>query len=291
VVLQDVVDSGAQVSVWAEPPASDAVNPLRSSGQPVPWPVPTTPDPAVQAAAGLVRTADVAARPESAVALEWRARAELLLAERAAAGVLAEVEVSLPAQLSVSTVVQLRRDPLALARALRRPMPQRPSPAARRGTDFHAWLEHRFGQGELLDVEDLPGSADDSAPSATLTELQAAFQRSPWWARRPHAVEVPFELRLAGVTMRGRVDAVFADDDGGWTIVDWKTGDRPEGAELAVVATQLGVYRIAWARLADCGVDRVRAAFHYVAFEQTVWLHDLVDEAELARLVESVPVG
>ena len=39
-------------------------------------------------------------------------------------------------------------------------MPRPPSPAARFGTRFHAWVEARFGQQHLIDPDDLPGRAD-----------------------------------------------------------------------------------------------------------------------------------
>ena len=32
---------------------------------------------------------------------------------------------------------------------------------------------------------------------------------------------------IGGRVVRGRIDAIFADDDGGATVVDWKTGDPP----------------------------------------------------------------
>jgi DNA helicase-2/ATP-dependent DNA helicase PcrA len=92
--------------------------------------------------------------------------------------------------------------------------------------------------------------------------------RSEWAARTPVAVEVPFDMAEAGVVIRGRMDAVFADADGGWTIVDWKTGRRPAGPAATAAAVQLAAYRLAWVRLngiPDDQAHRVRAAFHYVA--------------------------
>ncbi len=71
--------------------------------------------------------------------------------------------------------------------------------------------------------------------------------------------------------MRGRIDAVFADEDGGATVVDWKTGDPPDTPEASrLAAVQLAVYRLAWAALKGCPVEKVRAAFHYVRTGQTV---------------------
>ena len=51
------------------------------------------------------------------------------------------------------------------------------------------------------------------------------------------------------LTLRGRIDAVFADGDGGFEVIDWKTGPPPSGAELAAAAVQLAAYRLGWSRL------------------------------------------
>ena len=104
-----------------------------------------------------------------------------------------------------------------------------------------------------------------------LAELQAAFAVSPWAARTPIDVEVPFDMVIGGRVVRGRIDAVFADDDGGATVVDWKTGDPPGTPEAKQqAAVQLAVYRLAWAALQGCPVESVRAAFHYVRSGLTV---------------------
>src|SRR6185295_7250485 len=65
--------------------------------------------------------------------LRWRLEATMLLAEREErARRDGPIEVAVPGHLSVSQLVVLRRDPQALARSLRRPLPQRPTPYARR---------------------------------------------------------------------------------------------------------------------------------------------------------------
>lgn len=220
----------------------------------------------------------------------WAADVDLLLAERAAARESA-LEVPLPERLSVSQMVQLRADPDALAERLRRPLPYKPDPMARRGTAFHAWVERRFGATRLLDLDELPGAADtDAEPEGDLRPLQEAFLASPWADRTPVEVEVPFETVLGGTLLRGRIDAVFRDADGGWTVIDWKTGTPPTAAEEPAVAIQLAVYRVAWAELvaAEGGrppLERVRAAFHYVRSGRTVAPADLPGPGELARLL------
>ncbi|MCO1660727.1 ATP-dependent helicase [Pseudonocardia humida] len=220
----------------------------------------------------------------------WAADVEVLLAERAAAR--ARPTVALPAQLSVSQLVELADDPAALASVLRRPLPMAPNPHARRGTAFHAWLEQRFGAVGLLDIDELPGAADEGAATDdVLEDLQAAYLASAWADRSPVEVEVPFETVLAGVGVRGRMDAVFRDEDGGFTVVDWKTGALPGPDRLPALAVQLAVYRLAWASMAGCELDRVRAAFHYVRQDVTLRPADLLDADGLRDLLGSVPLA
>jgi DNA helicase-2/ATP-dependent DNA helicase PcrA len=216
---------------------------------------------------------------------QWVRDADLLLRERARAAS-PTVDVPLPSHLSVSALVTLRRDPAELARRLRRPMPAAPAPQARRGTAFHAWLEERFGAAKLVDLDELPGSGDEfAAPDGVLAELQEAFLASEWADRQPAEVEVPFETPLGPLTLRGRIDAVFQRDDGGYEVIDWKTGPPPSGAELAAAAVQLAAYRLGWARLTGVPVERVSAGFHHVAAKETLRPVDLLDEAGLLNLV------
>jgi DNA helicase-2/ATP-dependent DNA helicase PcrA len=87
------------------------------------------------------------------------------------------------------------------------------------------------------------------------------------------------------------MDAVFADDDGGWTVVDWKTGPVPDEDEIPRLSVQLAAYRLAWAALSKTPVDRVRAAFHYVRNDHTVHPADLHDADGLRALIASVPAA
>jgi len=178
-----------------------------------------------------------------------------------------------------------------LARLLRRPLPARPNPFARRGTAFHAWLEQRYGSPQLLDVDELPGAADDAPPDEDLAALQERFLASEWADRTPVAVEVPFVTVAGGVVVRGRMDAVFPSGDDRYEVVDWKTGALPVGADATAATVQLAAYRLAWAALAGVPPAQVSAAFHYVRDGVTVRPADLLDEAGLTALVTTLPVA
>jgi DNA helicase-2/ATP-dependent DNA helicase PcrA len=284
------------IDQWAAAPAEGESNPLGTAPRQALWPV----DPlgarrdAVAEGAQLVRDALALAGTESHAPVRstpgWQREIDVLLAERDIR--CAAQRVVLPAHLSVSQLVELAEDPSALAARLRRPLPFAPNPMARRGTAFHAWLERRFGSIRLIDHDELPGAADEgAAPNTELALLQAAFLASEWAARSPYDVEVPFETVFDGVGVRGRMDAVFADADGGWTVVDWKTGTVPDEVTLRAVSVQLAAYRLAWSALSGAPLSRVRAAFHYVRDNRTVRPADLLDADGLRDLLRTVPVG
>jgi DNA helicase-2/ATP-dependent DNA helicase PcrA len=223
----------------------------------------------------------------------WFHDVRLLLAERAAASEPPEmIDVGLPAVMSVSSLVELASDPEGLARRIRRPVPRAPSPQARRGTAFHAWLERYYGGEPLLDIAELPGAHDvHAADDDQLDALIEAFRASPWAARTPIAVEVPFVTHVAGVAVRGRIDAVFAEPDGRIRVVDWKTGAPPTAEQAESVAIQLVAYRLAWSRLHGVPLDTVSAAFYYVAHDRTITPADLLDAAALERLIDDAVGG
>jgi DNA helicase-2/ATP-dependent DNA helicase PcrA len=303
--MQDAWPAAGTVERWADEPEEGVVNPLAEEVRVEQWPADPLGDrrPAVRTGAELVLAAMSAAMStadeqdaESAVgedddedADSWARDVDVLLAERAAAANRRE-KVTLPDQMTVTQLVELAADPDALAARLRRPLPYPPNPSARRGTAFHGWLEQRFSSGQLLDIDELPGSADAEPVSAEdLTDLQDAFLASEWADRSPAEVEVPFETDIGGITVRGRMDAVFADPDGGWTVVDWKTGALPADERAPALAVQLAAYRLAWSALSGADLADVHAAFHYVAAGSTVRPVDLLDADGLRALLGAVP--
>jgi DNA helicase-2/ATP-dependent DNA helicase PcrA len=294
IFLEELARSGTvEVSQWHEVCAEET-NPLQNADHSRMWPAdPLSADrrSALETAATMVRcaaSAQVGSELVSPRALGWRRDVDLLLAERQTAERRMDIDVEMPGHLSVSDVVSLAADPAALARRLRRPVPQRPAKQARRGTAFHAWLEQRWSADALLDIDDLPGAVDEVIDDRELEEFKARFAASSWADRTPIAVEVPFEMSFGGRVIRGRMDAVFQEPDGHFTVVDWKTGRPPTGSDAQAKAVQLALYRLAWANLhdiADADIETVSAAFHYVGANVTVSPADLLGAAELRQLI------
>ncbi|SDL60774.1 DNA helicase-2 / ATP-dependent DNA helicase PcrA [Glycomyces sambucus] len=267
--LQEARSAGAEVPVWAD---SGPTNPLEDQARTAQWPSKAplgSRQAAFAEAAELVLSSPEPGR-EGPLARQWREEAELLLAERdeRESGV---VRLPRPVRLSTSQLMAMRADEEGFAAERRRPMPQPPRPATQRGTEFHSWVEEFFGGGTLFDPADLPGAADDAVDQADLERLKTAFRESAWARRRIAAQEVPFVIEYEGTVVRGRIDAVFHGEDGGYDIVDWKTGRPPQGEAADHAALQLRVYRRAWARLKGLPESEVRAAFHYISSDHTWW--------------------
>lgn len=320
----------SQVAGWAPEPAAGAVNPRLGTVHAVTWPADpfgdaggsrrlaaeraaawvrdamAEHDRAVPAAGGDARQDGVPhqARGQDAAEDDWELLADRLLAERERTSAPSS-SVELPPHLSASALVRLHEDPHEFARALRRPVPNEPSPHARLGTRFHAWVEAYFGSASLVDVDDLPGEDDGPADGPALDEraLRTAFLASEWAARTPVAVEVDVETSVDGFMLRSRIDAVFpagdpgatglatgargrAGDGGPVVIVDWKTGAPPtDPARRAAREIQLAVYRLAWSRWTGAPLADVTAAFFYVASGETVYPDRLLDEEEIVALL------
>jgi DNA helicase-2/ATP-dependent DNA helicase PcrA len=290
---------GAAPELRVETPDKDAVNPANRLLERYAWPVEADDE-------EVARRRDAAALVDSARLQGWEeaaavADAELLLDERALVqqwdAELArlvdearrtqqdEVVVSLPASLSATTLVRLSDDPEAVAAEIARPMPRRPTPAARFGTRFHAWVETHLGQQQLLDLDDLPGRGDEGiASDAELRELTEAFASGPFGSRVPYRIEAPFALTLNGQLVKGRIDAVYETGDG-YLVVDWKTSRTQTADPL-----QLAIYRIAWAELSGVDPGKVRAGFYYVRSGDVVTFDDgdLPGRGELERLLDAV---
>lgn len=291
--IKDIIDSSAasgdpcgEIEQWADPPEPCERNPLQCKQTEAIWPV----DPLggrradVERGAELVRTAqqlpDGGDDPEG-----WADAVDSLLAERARTPV-AE-PVTLPGQLSVSALIEIDKDPAGALRKLIRRMPSRPDPQALLGTAFHEWVQRFYGAERLFDLEDLPGAVDETPVDAeALAALQTAFTASRWAMRTPVEVEVPFEMVIVDTVVRGRIDAVFANPDGTFTVVDWKTGEQPGDEDSQRrAAVQLAVYRLAWAAMRGCSEENVGAAFHYVRSGRTVVPQSLPGPEELAALL------
>ena len=285
-------EHGGHVAVWADAPPDGAVNPAVED-RATAWPPTQDPERArllhdvaravsdVQRdASDLPRAAaiDHALVPaEQAIVRSWDDDITVLLEEARRAR--APLALRLPDDLSTTAVVRLAQDPDAFALDLARPMPKRPHPAARLGTELHSWIEGQYAVQTLFDLEELD-AADDLDTDVDLAHLREAFLRTPYAARAPIAVEEPFALSIGGRVVRGRIDAVFASGDGRVEVIDWKSGGRGSLSDL-----QLAIYRLAWSQIASVPIEAIDAAFVLVRTGEVIRPDRLLDRSEVERLL------
>ena len=187
--------------------------------------------------------------------------------------------------LSATAVARLRDDPDQFARELARPMPRQPSPAARFGTRFHAWVEARFGQQALLDPDELPGRGDPGhrrrgrpgradrdasrpARSATGSRTRSSRRSRSCWPGRWSAAASTRCTPSPGRQLAGR-----------------RLEDQPpETAD----PLQLALYRVAWAELTGVPLERVAPRSTTSAPARPSSFDDLPDRGALEKLLADV---
>lgn len=257
-------------------------NPLLTGSGGVAWPRPfdeaqaalrrDAADLVQQARAGRNDHPEALLLDEAAVVASWDAAADRLLAEarlrRGGADAVA------PPYWSATSLIALQADADAFRADLLRPMPAAPRRSALIGEQFHAWLERRAREEPALLEE--PALA---RPDPRLQRLIDAFETGRYADLRPTATEVAFSLFLGGQVVRGRIDAVFATDDG-FQVVDWKTGRAQDPDPL-----QLALYRLAWSELSGAPLERVDAVFYDVLGRAVIRPGSLPGRPELERLV------
>ena len=203
------------------------------------------------------------------------------------------LKVVLPTRLSVSTLLYLAKEPQELALRIRRPMPNHIDKYARRGTEFHLWLENHFNHPSLISMDELFNQslqAVDLQSDAPLEKLQSSWLASGWAAKTPADIEFGFETMIDGILIRGRIDAVYKLENDKYEVVDWKTGKVKSGDDLETAAIQLAMYRLAYSKLKSVPIENISAAFHYVADNQTVRPADIMNQEQLKALISKVPI-
>lgn len=201
--------------------------------------------------------------------------------------------------LSVSSMVQMARCPKQFYWTVVRPLPRRPSAAARLGHEIHRWIEVRsIGQQRLDDPEELPDMTPEevvasAAQGATPAGLKRSFESSRFATNRPRYTEQPFVIALeGGFLVRGRIDSVYVDGDE-WELVDYKTGREPD-AEDATAAMQLAIYALAAQKIWGVPPEKLKVTYFYLKTGNAVTTRaqDLtLSEADLVAMFRKIEAG
>src|SRR5699024_3175642 len=209
-------------------------------------------------------------------------------------------DIHMPEHISTSRFVELAQDPESVARQIRRPMPQRPTAAAREGTLVHEWIEQFYarnmpGLTPSFDIEETEQLVDADWDQATgLAELRERFQASQWAQRVPVMIEAAVETSVLGLTLRGRIDAVFRtggdpdidfDPAATWALVYMKTGRIPPDREMPERSLQVATYPPGWSRLHNIPLENIAARHGCSAHGVEKTPHDVASEKELETIL------
>ncbi|MGO1666207.1 UvrD-helicase domain-containing protein [Flaviflexus sp.] len=205
--------------------------------------------------------------------------------------------------LTANGVVQMAADPVKFRTDLERPIPTEPARAARLGQQIHEYIASRYGAPRTADLIDVSGDADQvlglDLNNPRVAELIQRFESIPFVSSGdiPVAVEAPVDVVVAGIPMRGTVDAVFSDGTDPETgqerlrIVDWKTGRCPSEKDMPSRELQLHLYRLAWSRTTGVDQSLISATFAYLGEkDEAKRLHhvDPIPEEELETIIGSL---
>lgn len=197
---------------------------------------------------------------------EWSWQAHVLLGERQGSS----EDPFVRPYYTATDMVHLAEDSESFLANQRRPIPSKPSRAARLGTNMHAQIAHHYTEPATLDIDslmDIPSSdVDMNAGQEGL--LYQAFVDSPWASCQPMAIEQSLEIVVAGHIIRCTIDAVLDTSEMEGkppiTIVDWKSGRRPAARDLPSRELQLALYRLAWSRAHKVPLSQIGACFVYL---------------------------
>ena len=153
-----------------------------------------------------------------------------------------------PTTLSVTGLLDYVRCPKVFFWSQVRPLPRKPNPAARLGSEVHRWIELQSRGQATFDLDEL--TDPDLSPDERLGEpgksasLRETFRTSRFAGKVPLFTERPFLLYVDGYVVGGRIDAVFGVPEGRWEVVDYKTGRVPP-EDGPLFGLQLDLYALA----------------------------------------------
>lgn len=152
-----------------------------------------------------------------------------------------------PRTVTVSSVIDYARCPARFRWSVVQPLPRFSGPAARIGTEVHAWIERRSsGQTSLLELEEMPDLLTEElvGDPGRVERLRRAFLESRFADMVPLYAERPFLLPVGDRFVGGRIDAIYGAPDGPWEVVDYKTG-KPPAPDDPLARAQLDLYALA----------------------------------------------
>jgi DNA helicase-2/ATP-dependent DNA helicase PcrA len=199
----------------------------------------------------------------AALSAERRTLAEHLVEQEASV----DTRPPAPTTVAVGGLIDYARCPRLHYWSAVRPLPRFAGPRARIGSEVHRWIEMRSrGQATLIELDEAPDLTVEelAGTSGTTDVLRAAFLSSRFGTMVPLFAERAFLLPIDGITIKGRIDAIYGLPEGTWEVVDYKTG-RPPASDDPLATAQLDLYALACIEVWHKHAEDLRLTYLYLA--------------------------
>jgi DNA helicase-2/ATP-dependent DNA helicase PcrA len=184
-----------------------------------------------------------------------------------------------PSVISVTALLTFLRDEEEFYWRYVRRVPAPPSPAAQLGIELHRRIEEHARGGVVLATpaeEEEPydldaGERRGDGRGVSAEQMWQNFLASRFSKMTPLMTEQPFTLYLGeGLSVAGRIDAIFECPDGSWEIVDYKTGTSdPDPLQLKFYSRAV---QEVWGRETRCSWLLLRDGREVTAPRDTAFL-------------------
>jgi DNA helicase-2/ATP-dependent DNA helicase PcrA len=169
-------------------------------------------------------------------------------------------------------------------------LPRKPRRSAAFGTAFHRRIElHNLG---VIAFEDAGSETYDSIAEPVPgrgegTDPWHLFETSRFQTETPIHIEAPFEIEIGDGSIRGKIDAIYASEEGSWEIVDYKSGRQRNDPARKV---QLEAYAIAAfdGSVSPQTPDAIDVTFAYFGADTLVEVSETVDDGWLTEAIDHI---
>lgn len=134
--------------------------------------------------------------------------------------------------------------------------------------------------GSKKDLEIIESVCEKMKTAFKASELGKAAMEAGW-----HKAEYTFRSRVAGKIISGSIDLVFENQDGTFTIVDYKTNQT---IEPEIYYNQLACYRQAVSQMMNVSCDKIKCCLYYLRFNEIRDITEQCGKVDLEKEVNSI---
>ena len=162
------------------------------------------------------------------------------------------------------------------------------------GTIAHAFMEGLINDStpliKMKNITALPEDKFRKMVEDACTNMQNDFKNNILGKMAMNSenkkAETEFRCKFGNKILKGTIDLYFENDDGTFTIVDYKT-DMEINPEIHVL--QLASYRYALSRLRKIDMDKINCHLYYLRYDQDVDITEDCRSVDLVQELKQIP--